>query len=66
MNEPFEADQLHDEPEEKEKKENTSKTEEAMKLTLCEYRHKWDDGWICSRCGVRRADWVEADIKGRK
>jgi hypothetical protein len=32
---------------------------------LCEYRHKWDDGWVCSRCGVRRADWVEADIKGR-
>jgi hypothetical protein len=30
---------------------------------LCEYRHKWDDGWVCSRCGVRRADWVEADIK---
>lgn len=32
---------------------------------LCEYRHKWDDGWFCSKCGVRRADWVEADIKGR-
>lgn len=32
---------------------------------LCESRHKWDDGWVCSRCGVRKADWVEADIKGR-
>ena len=32
---------------------------------LCEYRHKWDDGWVCSKCGVRKADWVEADIKGR-
>jgi len=30
---------------------------------LCEYRHKWDDGWICSKCGVRKSDWVEADIK---
>ena len=30
---------------------------------LCEYRHKWDDGWICSKCGVRRADWIESDIK---
>lgn len=30
---------------------------------LCEYRHKWDDGWVCSRCGVRKSDWVEADIK---
>ena len=27
---------------------------------LCEYRHKWDDGWVCSRGGVRKADWVEA------
>lgn len=32
---------------------------------LCKYRHKWDNGWVCSRCGVRRADWVESDIKGR-
>ena len=32
---------------------------------LCEFRHKWDDGWVCSKCGVRKADWVEADIKGR-
>ena len=32
---------------------------------LCEYRHKWDDGWVCSKCSVRKADWVEADIKGR-
>lgn len=30
---------------------------------LCEYHHKWDDGWVCSKCGVRKADWVEADIK---
>jgi hypothetical protein len=30
---------------------------------LCEHRHKWDDGWVCSRCGVRKADWAEADIK---
>jgi len=30
---------------------------------LCEYHHKWDDGWFCSKCGVRKADWVEADIK---
>lgn len=30
---------------------------------LCEYRHKWDDGWVCSKCGVRKVDWVEADIK---
>jgi len=33
---------------------------------LCEYRHKWDDGWVCSKCGVRKADWVEANIKGIK
>ena len=32
---------------------------------LCEFRHKWDDGWVCSKCGVRKVDWVEADIKGR-
>ena len=31
---------------------------------LCEYRHKWDDGWVCSKCGVRKGDWVEADIRG--
>ncbi len=30
---------------------------------LCEFRHKWDDGWVCSKCGVRKADWVESDIK---
>ncbi len=30
---------------------------------LCEFRHKWDDGWVCSKCGVRKADWIEADIK---
>lgn len=30
---------------------------------LCEFRHKWDDGWVCSKCGVRRADWIESDIK---
>ena len=30
---------------------------------LCEHRHRWDDGWVCSRCGVRKADWVEANIK---
>ncbi len=30
---------------------------------LCEYRHKWDDGWVCSKCGVRKSDWVETDIK---
>ena len=29
---------------------------------LCEYRHRWDDG-VCSKCGVLRADWAEADIK---
>jgi hypothetical protein len=32
---------------------------------LCEYRHKWDDGWVCSKCGVRKSDWVEAGIKRR-
>ena len=26
---------------------------------LCGYRHKWDDGWVCSKCGVRKADWTE-------
>jgi len=26
---------------------------------LCKDRHKWDDGWFCSKCGVRRADWIE-------
>lgn len=31
---------------------------------LCEYRHKWDKGWICSKCGVGRADWVEANVRG--
>jgi len=22
-------------------------------------RHRWEDGWICSKCGVRKADWEE-------
>lgn len=30
---------------------------------LCEFRHKWDDGWVCSKCGVNKADWVESGIK---
>lgn len=30
---------------------------------LCKFRHKWDDGWVCSKCGVRKADWVESGIK---
>ena len=30
---------------------------------ICLRRHKWDDGWVCSMCGVKKADWVEANIK---
>ena len=29
---------------------------------LCEFRHKWDDEWVCSKCGIRKVDWIEADI----
>ncbi len=32
---------------------------------LCEYRHKWDDGWVCSRCGVRKADTDAFQIASR-
>lgn len=32
---------------------------------LCEYRHKWDDGWVCSKCGIRKADWLDVNIKGK-
>lgn len=39
--------------------------EEVERLRNCKYRHKRDDGWICLKCGVRKADWLEADIKGR-
>lgn len=30
---------------------------------LCDSRHKWSDGWICDKCGIPKADWVNADIK---
>ena len=34
---------------------------------LCSHRHRWDVGWVCSKCGVRRADWIEAaKSTGRK
>ena len=33
---------------------------------LCESSHKWDDRLVCSKCGVRKADWVEADIKNTR
>ena len=30
---------------------------------LCEYSHEWDDGSVCSRCGVRKACWTKANIE---
>ena len=43
--------------------DNHKTTQQYDFKKLCEFRHKWDDGWVCSKCGVRRADWIESDIK---
>lgn len=26
---------------------------------LCAGKHRWPDGWICSKCGIPRSDWEE-------
>ena len=37
-----------------------------MKFTVeCVGRHKWSDGWICSKCGMKRADYEEERRKKR-
>jgi hypothetical protein len=33
-----------------------------MKCTSPSGRHWWKDGWICERCGIRKADMKKIDL----